>query len=203
MTEQQVSRREQNKTATRRAIADATLELVRSKGVGQFTIDDIADAAGISRRTFFNYFPSTSAALNVAMEDFLDGVLGHFQARPHDENIVDSMLKALSQPADPANLAVMAELHGLAEEHPDMARVHLEAWDHAEHRIVDSLRTRLGQDTDPFYTGTLVAAVLACGRSAFAEWQRRTQGGINPQTLKLLEELFTEAIGFLRDGFSR
>ena len=203
MTEQQASRREQNKTATRRAIADATLGLVRSRGAGQFTVDDIADAAGISRRTFFNYFPSTSAALNVAMEDFLDGVLGYFQARPHDENIVDSMLIALSRPADPANLAVMAELHGLAEEHPDMGRVHLEAWDHAEHRIVDSLRTRLGQDADPFYTATLVAAVLACGRSAFAEWQRRTHGDINPQTLKLLEELFTEAIGFLRDGFSR
>lgn len=203
MTDQQLSRREQNKTATRRAIADATLELVRSKGAGQFTIDDIAEAAGISRRTFFNYFPSTSAALNVAMEDFLDGVLGHFQARPQNENIVDSMLHALSQPADPANLAVMAELHGLAEKHPDMARVHLEAWDQAEHRIVDSLRTRLGQETDPFYTGTLVAAVLACGRSAFAQWQHRTQGEITPQTLKLLEELFTEAIGFLRDGFSR
>jgi len=203
VSEQQISRREQNKTATRRAIADATLGLVRARGAGQFTVDDIAEAAGISRRTFFNYFPSTSAALNVAMEDFLDGVLGHFQARPHNENIVDSMLNALSQPADPANLAVMAELHGLAEEHPDMARVHLEAWDQAEHRIVDSLRTRLGQDTDPFYTGTLVAAVLACGRSAFAEWQRRTQGAINPQTLKLLEELFSEAIGFLRDGFSR
>ena len=203
MTDQQLSRREQNKTATRRAIADATLGLVRSKGAGQFTIDDIAEAAGISRRTFFNYFPSTSAALNVAMEDFLDGVLGHFQARPQNENIVDSMLHALSQPADPANLAVMAELHGLAEKHPDMARVHLEAWDQAEHRIVDSLRTRLGQETDPFYTGTLVAAVLACGRSAFAQWQHRTQGEITPQTLKLLEELFTEAIGFLRDGFSR
>jgi len=203
VTDQQLSRREQNKTATRRAIADATLGLVRSKGAGQFTIDDIAEAAGISRRTFFNYFPSTSAALNVAMEDFLDGVLGHFQARPQNENIVDSMLHALSQPADPANLAVMAELHGLAEKHPDMARVHLEAWDQAEHRIVDSLRTRLGQETDPFYTGTLVAAVLACGRSAFAQWQHRTQGEITPQTLKLLEELFTEAIGFLRDGFSR
>ncbi|MBF4993991.1 TetR family transcriptional regulator [Arthrobacter gandavensis] len=203
MTEQQISRRERNKTATRRAIADATLGLVRSKGAGQFTIDDIADAAGISRRTFFNYFPSATAALNVAMEDFLDGVLGHFQARPQDEDIVDSMLHALSQPADPANLAVMAELHGLAEQHPDMVRVRLEAWDHAEHRIVDSLRTRLGQETDPFYTSTLVAAVLACGRSAFTQWQQRTQGEITPQTLTLLEELFSEAIGFLRDGFSR
>lgn len=203
MTEQQVSRREQNKTATRRAIADASLSLVRTKGPGHFTIDDIAEAAGISRRTFFNYFPSAGAALNVAMEDFLDGVLGHFEARPHDENIVDSMLKALSQPADPASLAVMAELHGLAGEHPEMMRLHLEAWDHAEQCIVASLRTRLGQDADPFYTGTLVAAVLACGRSAFAEWQRQTQGEITPKTLKLLEDLFSEAVGFLRDGFSR
>ena len=57
------SRRELNKAATRQAITDAALGLLRSKGPGNFTVEDIADAAAISRRTFFNYFSSTEAAL--------------------------------------------------------------------------------------------------------------------------------------------
>ena len=57
------SRRELNKAATRQAISDAALELLRSRGPGNFTVEDIADAAAISRRTFFNYFSSTEAAL--------------------------------------------------------------------------------------------------------------------------------------------
>ena len=60
------SRRELNKAATRRAIAEAALALLRARGVGRFTVEDIASAAGVSRRTFFNYFPSREAALAVA-----------------------------------------------------------------------------------------------------------------------------------------
>jgi AcrR family transcriptional regulator len=60
-----VSRREQNKTATRAAIADAALDLLRASGSEAVTAERIAEAAGISRRTFFNYFPSVEAALNV------------------------------------------------------------------------------------------------------------------------------------------
>lgn len=197
------SRRELNKSSTRARIAKATLDLVRTNGPGHFTIDDIASAAGVSRRTFFNYFYSAEAAMAVAMEDFLEDVLGHFQARPADEHIVESMLQALTRPSDPDRLSVMAELYALAQENPEMMRFQLEAWNRAEQRIVASLRQRLGGDADPFYTSALVGAVLSCGRSAFEQWQRITGGSINPASVQRLEELFAEVIGFLRDGFAR
>jgi AcrR family transcriptional regulator len=53
------SRRELNKAATRQSITEAALTLLRRKGLGNFTVEEIADAAGDSRRTFFNYFGST------------------------------------------------------------------------------------------------------------------------------------------------
>ncbi|MBP3042691.1 TetR/AcrR family transcriptional regulator [Arthrobacter jiangjiafuii] len=196
------SRRELNKSATRLGIARATLELVRSNGPGNFTADDVAARAEVSRRTFFNYFPSIEAALTVAMEEFLDGVLGHFESRPAGEPIVESMLQALSQPADPDRLAVMAELYGLAESTPEMMRFHLEAWDRAERQIVGSIMARTGEPADSLYVTSLVGSVLSCGRSALAEWLRRTGGTINPETLQQLEELFAEVIGYLRNGFN-
>ena len=76
------TRRELNKAATRQAISDSTLELLRSKGPGKFTVEDIAEAAGISRRTFFNYFSSTEAAIASVTHGFLDTALEQFRLRP-------------------------------------------------------------------------------------------------------------------------
>lgn len=197
------SRRERNKSATRRRIAQATLDLVRGHGPGNFTVDDVAAAAGVSRRTFFNYFPSIDAALTVTMDEFLESLLGHFESRPAGENIVESMLQALTRPADPARMAVMAELYGLAEENPEMMRFQLEAWNRCEQRIIASIKHRIGESTDSLYISALVGSVMSCGRCALAQWLRRTGGAITPDSLQQLEDLFVEVIGYLRDGFNR
>ena len=75
------SRRELNKAATRQSITDAALALLRSSGPGNFTVEDIADAAGISRRTFFNYFSSTDAALASITHGFLNNAIQQLQLR--------------------------------------------------------------------------------------------------------------------------
>ena len=48
---------------TRARIEQAALELFRLKGFEQVTIDDVAAAAGISRRTFFRYFATKADAV--------------------------------------------------------------------------------------------------------------------------------------------
>lgn len=54
--------RERKKERTRRAIHDAAFALAADRGLAQVTIADICAAAGLSERTFFNYFPSKAAA---------------------------------------------------------------------------------------------------------------------------------------------
>ncbi|MET8559026.1 helix-turn-helix domain-containing protein [Streptomyces sp. NPDC004959] len=55
--------RESKKEATRARIAEAGLRLFREHGYDATTLDDIAAAAGISRRTFFYYFKSKDDVL--------------------------------------------------------------------------------------------------------------------------------------------
>ena len=55
--------RERKKVRTREALAEAALELFSRQGFEATTVDQIAEAAEVSRRTFFRYFPSKEAAL--------------------------------------------------------------------------------------------------------------------------------------------
>jgi AcrR family transcriptional regulator len=65
--------RERKKLATRHALHLAALQLVAERGLDDVSVDDIAERAEVSPRTFFNYFPSKD-----------DAVLGlePFQVRP-------------------------------------------------------------------------------------------------------------------------
>ena len=74
MTDEQMplSRRERNKYETRKRLLSAARALFAERGVTGTTIDDLAEAANVSRATFFNYFPTKDAVVS-ALHD------GHMQ----------------------------------------------------------------------------------------------------------------------------
>src|ERR1035437_7935525 len=49
---------ERKREFAKRHIREAAIDLFAKKGFDETTIDDIAEAAGISRRSVFRYFPS-------------------------------------------------------------------------------------------------------------------------------------------------
>lgn len=53
-----MGRRERRKRETRQALFEAAYELFAEYGYHETTVDEVADAAGVSRRTAFRYFPT-------------------------------------------------------------------------------------------------------------------------------------------------
>jgi AcrR family transcriptional regulator len=61
----EIGLRDRKKRRTRQAIRAAAIELFTAQGVDATTIDQIASAADISPRTFFNYFDSKEQAVSL------------------------------------------------------------------------------------------------------------------------------------------
>ncbi|MDM7990535.1 TetR/AcrR family transcriptional regulator [Arthrobacter sp. zg-Y877] len=55
--------RERKRTATRAAITAHARTLTAAHGVNGFTVEQLCERVGISRRTFFNYFPAKEDAI--------------------------------------------------------------------------------------------------------------------------------------------
>jgi AcrR family transcriptional regulator len=197
-----LGRREQNKLDTRRAIAEAALTLARSRGAGAFTVDQIAAGAGVSRRTFFNYFHSAEEALNVTTESFLERAIASFSARPADEPLPDAMIAALAETAKVQSLAVHGELFRMAAGNPELLRAQLHAWERAETRIVEAVTDRLKGASSPLYISALVGSVLSCAKAALQDWAADSPVP-DDDAGSALEERMVRALSMLRDGFAR
>lgn len=199
------SRRELNKAATRQAITGAALTLLRRKGPGSFTVEDIAEMAGISRRTFFNYFSSIEAALASVTHGFLDSALQQFRQRPPEEPILESARAALMQLADPMTVAPLAELFTLTQESALLSRSELEAWDHCTEQIISAARERFtetpGTAVDELYLRALAGSVISCGRAAMDVWFEQRGADLSPASLAALRQLLIDAMGHLGSGF--
>lgn len=200
-----LSRRELNKAATRQAITDASLKLLRTRGPGNFTAEDIAEAAGISRRTFFNYFSSTDAALASIVHNFLDTAIRHLRLRPAGEPLLKSAEAALVALADPKAVAPLAELFTLTRQSPLMSHTELEAWDHCREQVFAVARERAAGTPgapDELYIHALAGSVISCGKAAMEVWFTRRGPDLSPESLGELRQLLIDAMALLGAGFN-
>ncbi|GGF97036.1 putative transcriptional regulatory protein TetR [Rhodococcoides trifolii] len=80
---------------SRGEISDVGLELFESKGFDETSIDDIADAAGIARRTFFRYFPSKMAVPWGDFDSHLHVLRTLLDDLPSDVSLADGVMSAI------------------------------------------------------------------------------------------------------------
>jgi AcrR family transcriptional regulator len=83
--------RERKKQRTREQIVDAAMGLFAERGYHATTIADIAEAADVSPRTFFSYFPSKEAVVFHNAERDLDGLASALRDRLPGETAFDAL----------------------------------------------------------------------------------------------------------------
>ncbi len=106
----QASGREQQAIQTRARIAEAALELFVTQGYAETTIDQIAEAAGVARRTVFRHFQTKGAMLLDHLTVRGDFVIRRLRERP---------------PAEPPLASLHAVLRELCEQGYERRLLHL------------------------------------------------------------------------------
>ncbi|WP_024804806.1 TetR/AcrR family transcriptional regulator [Nocardia sp. BMG51109] len=90
--------RERKKLDTRRALSDAALELTFERGLDEVVREDIAARAGVSVRTFANYFANKYEALAWRQIERIHRTTALLAARPAGEPMWDAVTAAALEP---------------------------------------------------------------------------------------------------------
>ena len=89
--------RTRKKAATRQSLHEAALRLAMAYGLDGVTVEDIADEAGVSRRTFSNYFANKEDAILHADRERTGRLLSLVTARPAGEDPWQSLRGAAGE----------------------------------------------------------------------------------------------------------
>jgi AcrR family transcriptional regulator len=172
--------REQKKQATREALREAALRLAMEHGAENVRVDDIAEAAGVSPRTYNNYFSSREQAIVAAVTAEREArVAAAVTARPAGVGLADAVIDAIvEQYTDPGDSARDALL--LITTHPALRDAFVDTATALEHPLADAIAARLG-NADEHTARVLSASVAAAVRIALQRWTRPatpTPGGL-------------------------
>ncbi|MFJ8884335.1 TetR/AcrR family transcriptional regulator [Streptomyces sp. NPDC102402] len=170
--ESPVGLRERKKAATRQAVHEATMRLTVEHGFDHVTVEAVADAAGISRRTFSNYFTNKEDALLYGEEQLIGSLVRTVWDRPAEEPAWPALRAAV---ADFSARVVTPEREWavrtrLAMRHPSLLARQLANHAALERDLADAIAARRGPGRDPVRPAVLAAAFLSSLRIAMRMW---------------------------------
>ncbi|SDM63156.1 TetR/AcrR family transcriptional regulator [Allokutzneria albata] len=186
--------RERKKLATREALSAAALRLALEHGPENVRVDDIAEAAGVSPRTYNNYFSSREQAIVAALAaERALRVGAALRARPADEPLADAVVAAVldlyTSTDEPSGDSLT-----LITSNPALRKAFVQTLTEIEHPLAEAIAARLG--ARGLAPAVLAAAVSAAARVALESWVSPAPGNpllVVPQGS--LAERMREALG--------
>ena len=171
MTAPRPGLRERKKQATRKALREAALRLALELGPENVRVDDIAGAAGVSPRTYNNYFSSREQAIVAAVTAEREArVAAAVAARPAAGRLADAVIDAVvEQYTSPGSHD--HEVLLLLTAQPALRGAFLGTAAEIEHPLTAAIAERIG-DAGQLTARVLSASVAAAVRVALERWLR-------------------------------
>jgi AcrR family transcriptional regulator len=179
---------ERKRRAVRGELSEVALRLLTDRDFDSLTIDEIAAAAGISRRTFFRYFTSKEDVVFAFLDQWAVRLGADIVGRPADEDPVAAVqisFRQLTAAYDDRALALVR----LVRETPLLRAQESINREHLRIAVVNALATRLGisaeTDMRPQILATIAFAPLDA--AMFAWFGSRSDEEVG----RLLDEALT------------
>ena len=189
-------------STTRQDVARAALDLFARQGYDDTTVDEIASAVGISRRTFFRYY---EAKPDVVWGEF-DAELGRLRDSLSEAPDEEPMMEVLRRSVIATNRFGAGELDELRirmvliSSVPTLvahSAVRYEEWCEV---VAAFAAARMGGSPEDLGPQTVARASLGAAMAAFACWAKADDGDLATEVDRAFRLLAT---GFAHDGFDQ
>ncbi|MVA76541.1 TetR family transcriptional regulator [Auraticoccus sp. F435] len=174
MSDSGIGLREIKKQLTRESIADAALQLALEKGLDNVTIEEIANLAFVSPRTFSNYFSCKEEAVATAGTQANFEVIEQLAHRPAEEPPLQSIahvIIAAARERTDEQVALSARKLRLSREHPSLQPFQTAQYDALEAAMRHVVAERTGTDAETdLYPGLVTSVAVAATKHAITTW---------------------------------
>jgi AcrR family transcriptional regulator len=175
--------RERKKARTHDAIIEAALDLFEREGYDETTVEEIAEAADVSPRTFFRYFDTKVEVIFPKQDDHPDFEEA-IAARPSEEGVLEAVHQMIREQLreffeDDARLKIRQ--HRLAFRTPSLKSIALEHVHEEQDNLARAFAKRLGVEADALQPRLMAAAIGGTLWTVFERWSendRPTQEGL-------------------------
>ncbi|WP_128102220.1 TetR/AcrR family transcriptional regulator [Paenibacillus sp. DCT19] len=199
------SLREMKREATAHALAEAAFQLATERGLDGFIVEDVAQRAGYSRRTFANHYSCKEEAVAMAafpyhgFDEFVDLV----EKMPDNSTPLDAMYQLTKMQLTEGIMRDMRQLVLLSKSYPSLEPYILRVlyqFQIATQKLLDHLfQERYPKEYTHFLAGAMVAAVspLFTGDiEVLLPSQTKKE-----ESNKVFDQYLDKLFGYLRNGF--
>ncbi|GGM99999.1 TetR/AcrR family transcriptional regulator [Streptomyces fuscichromogenes] len=164
--------RERKKRATHRALQSAAVDLFRRHGPDAVTVESICAEAGVSPRTFFNYFATKDEAAFMLEEGTPALIERRITARPAEETPLEAIRAVfVARLSELATGRLWLERMLLLRERPELLPRIVLTNRTVEDAVTRAVAARTGLPEHHLYVRTTGATVFAALQAAISCWQ--------------------------------
>jgi mycofactocin system transcriptional regulator len=165
---------------SRRELELIALRLFTEQGYDETTVDQIAEQAGISGRTFFRYFTAKSEVLFAELDTRLEVVRTCLDRTPDDVPMMRAVRDAVVRashylPAEVPELRARTQLLAAVPELSARTAGHYAAW---ERVVAEFVARRTDRPAGSLYPVAVGRATLATCRAAYDTWVERPEADL-------------------------
>jgi len=198
--------RDIKKEATAHALAEAAFELTIERGLDGYIVEDVAQRAGYSRRTFANHYSCKEEAVVMAVVPFhgIDEATALLDNVPEDASPLDVMYRFTKMQLTEDLIRKMCRIVSLSKEHPSLEPYMLSVIHRLQIAAQDVLNDLFRGRYPAGYTNFLAGAVFAAVNPLFDGTVRVAlpgQTADEADDAPTLDHYLVTAFNYLRNGF--
>jgi AcrR family transcriptional regulator len=157
----------------RDAIWDAAIDLFAQKGFDETTVDDIAELAGVSRRSFFRYFSSKSDLMAQGIVSYGTALTDAIQSCPRTYSFTEVFQETVLQVAKlSAANSRTRKIMQIAAEYPAAREAQLSRLAEVQDHVAEAFarRCKKGGKSDWMMANLLAGLTLSILGAIFRSW---------------------------------